>query len=64
VEAKPLAVLDSNVIVYWVVTDYPTGAYHEKCRVVLETGLSGELDHISSLNPVVVIEVFSAFESG
>jgi len=60
VKAKPLAVLDSNVIFHSVVTDHPNRAYHEKCRVLLERGLGCELDHILSLNPVVVVEVFSA----
>ena len=59
-EAKPLAILDSNVIVYSMVTDYPNKLYHRRCRVLLEKGLKGELDYILSLNPVVAVEVFSA----
>jgi len=58
--AKPLAILDSNVIVYSMITDYPNKLYHRRCRVLLEKGLKGELDYILSLNPIVVVEVFSA----
>lgn len=60
VKAKPLALLDSNVIVYSMVTDYPSELYHGKCRVLLEKGIKGELDHILCLNPIVVVEAFSA----
>jgi len=59
-EAKPLAILDSNVIVYSMITDYPNKLYHRRCRILLEKGLKGELDHILSLNLIVVVEVFSA----
>ena len=59
-EAKPLAILDSNVIVYSMVMDYPNKMYHNKCRNLLEMGLKGELDYILSLNPIVVVEAFSA----
>lgn len=58
--AKPLAILDSNVIVYSMVTDYPDELHHRKCRALLEKGLKGELDRILSLNPIVVVEAFSA----
>jgi predicted nucleic acid-binding protein len=34
--------------------------YHKKCRILLEKGLKGELDHILSLNSIVAIEVFPA----
>ncbi|MEM2982839.1 MAG: hypothetical protein QXH17_06710, partial [Candidatus Bathyarchaeia archaeon] len=60
VEIKPLAILDSNVIVYSMITDYPNKLYHKKCRILLEKGLKGELDHILSLNSIVIVEVFSA----
>ena len=59
-EAKPLAILDSNVIVYSMITDYPNKLYHRRCRILLEKGLKGELNYILSLNPIVVVEVFSA----
>jgi len=59
-EAKPLAILDSNVIVYSMITDYPNKLYHRRCRILLEKGLKGELDYILSLNPIVIVEAFSA----
>jgi len=59
-ETKPLAILDSNVVVYSMITDYPNKLYHRRCRILLEKGLKGELDYIVSLDPVVVVEVFSA----
>ena len=59
-ETKPLAILDSNVIVYSMITDYPNKLYHRWCRILLEKGLRGELDHILSLNLIVIVEVFSA----
>jgi len=59
-EAKPLAIVDSNVIVYSMVSDYPNKLYHRRCHILLEKGLKGELDYILSLNPIVAVEVFSA----
>ena len=59
-EMKPLAVVDSNVMVYSMITDYPNELYHKKCCILLEKGLKGELDYILSLNPIVIVEVFSA----
>jgi len=59
-EMKPLAIIDSNVIVYSMITDYPNKLYHRRCRILLEKGLKGESDYILSLNPIVIIEVFSA----
>jgi predicted nucleic acid-binding protein len=62
-ERKPLAILDSNVIVYSMITDYPNKPYHNRCLTLLEKGLKGELDHILSLNPIVIVEVFSALKT-
>lgn len=61
-EMKPLAILDSNIIVYSMITDYPNKLYHRRCRILLEKGLKGELDYILSLNPIVIVEVFSALK--
>jgi len=61
-ETKPFAILDSNVIVYSMITDYPNKFYHRRCRILLEKGLKGELDYILSLNPIVIVEVFSALK--
>ena len=59
-ESKPFAIIDSNVIVYAMIKDYPIKLCHEKCLSLLEKGLKGELDYILALNPVIVVEVFSA----
>jgi predicted nucleic acid-binding protein len=59
-EPKPLAILDSNVIVYSMVTDYPNKTYHRKCLNLVEAGLRGDLEFILSVNPIVVVEAFSA----
>jgi predicted nucleic acid-binding protein len=59
-QSKSFALIDSNVIVYAVIKDYPIKLYHEKCLSLLEKGLKGELDYILALNPVIVVEVFSA----
>jgi len=58
--AKPLALVDSNVLVYSLVTDYPSRGHHARCLNLLEAGLRGELGQILSLNPIVVVEAFSA----
>jgi len=58
--AKPLAILDSNVIVYSMIADYPNKTHHTRCLDLVERGLKGELDYILSLNPIVVVEAFSA----
>jgi predicted nucleic acid-binding protein len=61
-ESKPLAILDSNVIVYAMVEDYPNRLQHSKCLMLLEKGLRGELEYILTLNPIIVVEVFSALK--
>jgi predicted nucleic acid-binding protein len=59
-EPKPLAVIDSNILVYALITNYPTMQLHEKCISLLEKGLRGELDYVLALNPIIVAEVFSS----
>jgi len=59
-ESKSVALIDSNVLVYAMVTGYPTKQLHERCLSLLEKGLKGELDYILALNPIVVVESFSA----
>ncbi|HYA77695.1 MAG TPA: hypothetical protein VEF91_03170, partial [Verrucomicrobiae bacterium] len=57
--SKPLALVDSNVLIYALITGYPTIELHEKCLALLEKGLKGELDFILALNPIIVSEAFS-----
>lgn len=59
-ESKPIAMVDSNVLVYAMVTNYPTKQLHERCVCLLEKGLKGTLDYLLALNPIVVVESFSA----
>jgi predicted nucleic acid-binding protein len=61
-ETKPLAIVDSNIIVYAMVKDYPNKLHHNKCLTLLEKGLKGELDYILTLNPIIIVEVFSALK--
>ena len=61
-ESKPLAMLDSNVLVYAIIEDYPDSNRHKKCLALLERGLRGDLNHILTLNPIVIIEVFSVLK--
>lgn len=58
-QSKPLALVDSNILVYAVIKDYPDKAQHEKCLSLLERGLKGELNHILAINPIIVVEVFT-----
>ena len=60
--SKPLAILDSNVLVYAIIEDYPDTNRHKKCLALLERGLKGDLNHILTVNPIVIIEVFSVLK--
>lgn len=59
--SKPsLAILDSNVAVYALIKDYPTEKIHKKCLKLLERALKGDTNMIFSLNPIMIVETFSA----
>ena len=62
VESKPLAIVDSNVIVYAMIKDYPDKIRHEKYLALLERGLKGELNYILTVNPIIVVEIFSVLK--
>ncbi len=62
VESKPLAIVDSNVIVYAMIKDYPDKMRHEKCLTLLDSGLRGDLNYILAVNPIIVVEVFSVLK--
>jgi predicted nucleic acid-binding protein len=57
--SKPLAIIDSNILVYAMLKDYPDREKHQKCLSLLDRGLKGELDHILAINPIIVVEVFT-----
>ena len=58
-ESKPIAIVDSNVIVYAMIKDYSDKQLHQKCLALLEKGLKGELDYVLALDPIITVEVFS-----
>ena len=60
--SKPLAIVDSNVIVYAMIKDYPDKMRHEKCIALLDRGLRGELNYILTVNPIIIVEVFSVLK--
>jgi len=60
VSKHSLALLDSNVVVYALVKDYPTKSIHKKCLKLLERGLKGKINAILCLNPIMIVETFSA----
>ena len=58
-ESKPLSLVDSNVIIYAMMKDQTDKRCHEKCLTLLEKGLKGDLKYILTVNPVIIVEVFS-----
>lgn len=58
---KPHALVDTNIIVYAMVKDYPD-EFHRKCLALVEKGFKGESDHILALNPIIIVEVFSVLK--
>lgn len=61
-ETKPLALVDSNILIYALNTDYADRECHEKCLSLLDRGLKGQLPHTLALNPIVVAEVFTVIK--
>lgn len=47
-ESKPHSLVDSNIIIYAMMTEHPDKRCHEKCLALLEKGLKGELNYLSS----------------
>lgn len=60
-ESKRHALLDTNVIVYAMVTDY-SDRLHRKCLALVEKGLKGETDYILALDPIIIVETFSVLK--
>jgi len=56
---KPIALIDSNIIVYAMVKDYSDNRLHHKCLEFIEKGLTGKLDYALALDPIIVAETFS-----
>ncbi|HMK94337.1 MAG TPA: PIN domain-containing protein [Candidatus Limnocylindrales bacterium] len=57
---KPLAVVDSNIIIYAMTIDAREKRSHEACLNLIDRGFKGQLDYILALNDLIVVEVFSA----
>ncbi len=58
-DSKPLAIVDSNILIYAMLKDYPNREKHQKCLSLLELGLKGELNHILAINAIIIVEVFT-----
>ena len=58
-ETKPMAIVDSNILIYALNTGYADPESHEKCLSLLDRGLKGQLPHTLALNPIIVAEVFT-----
>ncbi len=43
-----------------MIKNYPNKIVHEKCLSLLEKGLKGELNFTLAVNPIIVVEVFTA----
>jgi predicted nucleic acid-binding protein len=53
--------MDTNIIVYAMVANYPD-RLHRTCLTLIEEGLKGESDYILSINPIIIVEVFSVLK--
>ena len=58
-ESKLVALVDSNVLVYALIKNYPDKERHEKCLTLLNKGLKGQLDYFLAVNPIIIAEVFT-----
>ena len=61
-ETKPLALVDSNILIYALNMDYADRECHEKCLCLLDRGLKGQLPHTLALNPIIVAEIFTVIK--
>lgn len=59
---KLLALVDSNILVYALIKDYPDCERHEKCLTLLDKGLRGQLDHYLAVNSTIIAEVFTVLK--
>jgi predicted nucleic acid-binding protein len=58
-ETKPLALVDSNMLICALNADFADRECHEKCLSLLDRGLKGQLPHTLALNPIIVAGVFT-----
>jgi predicted nucleic acid-binding protein len=62
-ESKALALVDSNILVYALVKDYPDKERHQKCLTLIDKGLHGQLDHYLAVNSTIIAEVFTVLKN-
>ena len=62
-ESKLLALVDSNILVYALIKDYPDKERHEKCLTLLDRGLRGQLDYCLTVNSIIIAEVFTVLKN-
>jgi len=58
-ETKPLAIVDSNVIVYAMAENLYSKQFHQSCLNLIDRGFKGEIDYVLAVNNVIIIETFS-----
>jgi predicted nucleic acid-binding protein len=61
-EPKLLALVDSNILVYALIKDYPDKERHETCLTLLDRGLRGQLDYCLAVNSTIIAEVFTVLK--
>jgi predicted nucleic acid-binding protein len=59
-KTNPLAIVDSNVIIYAMTENSPNRNFYETCLNLIESGFKGKLQYTLAINAVIVIEVFSS----
>jgi predicted nucleic acid-binding protein len=62
-EPKLLALVDSNILVYALIKDYPDKERHEKCLTLLDKGLKGQLGFCLAVNSTIIAESFSVLKN-
>jgi predicted nucleic acid-binding protein len=58
-ESKLVAIVDSNILVYALIKNYPDKERHERCLTLLNKGLKGQLNYFLAVNPIIIAEVFT-----
>ena len=61
-KTKLLAIVDSNILVYALIKDYPDKERHEKCLALIDRGLRGQLDYCLAVNSTIIAEVFTVLK--
>ena len=62
-ESKRLALVDSNILVYALIKNYPDKEQHERCLALIDRGLRGQLDYCLAVNSTIIAEVFTVLKN-